>query len=221
MLYDKNIWKEKLSQPAGLQAQLLMAPELRKEELVNYNMFVDKQKSAVLVLLYIDKPSQKIHIVLTKRSSKLRKHSGQISFPGGKMDKADKTIEETALREAEEEIGINRNNVEILGKLSPLLIPVTGYKVYPIVAFANETTKFTINNDEVEKLILVPFDDLISIENIKQKVFSKITSQKGHRAPYFEINNNEIWGATAMILAELLVTLSPDSEFINHQFSFY
>jgi 8-oxo-dGTP pyrophosphatase MutT (NUDIX family) len=222
MTIDLGIWKEQLQQAAGLKAQLLMAPELRKEELEKYKASVNQQKSAVLVLIYLDNYSNQLHLVLTKRSSKLRKHSGQISFPGGKMDKSDASIEETALREAEEEIGIDRNsNIEIIGSLSPLLIPVTGFKVFPIVAFSHDKPAFYINDDEVEELLLVKLDDIISSKNIKQKVFSKTTSAKGHLAPYFNVNNVEVWGATAMILSELIVTLFPNSDFANHQHSFY
>lgn len=222
MIYDIVFWKEKLRKPAGLQAQLLMAPKLRKEELEIYSNVLPQQKSAVLVLIYFDTTTNKSFIVLTLRSNNLRAHSGQVSFPGGKMEKDDKSIEDTALREAEEEIGINRNlNIEIIGHLSPLIIPITGFKVYPVVGFLQYKPDFNINTDEVEKLLLIPLEDLASNNSIKQKIFSKSTSEKGHSAPYFDIAGVEIWGATAMVLSELIVTLFPDSDFINHQLSFY
>lgn len=217
MKNNLDFYRDKLSEPAGLQAQLLMAPHLRKAELEKYNNILPQQKSAVLILIYIDKISNRPHIVLTLRSKQLRNHSGQVSFPGGKMDKADKNLEETALREASEEIGIDRNlNIEIIGKLSPLLIPITGFKVYPIVAFISEMPKFIINPNEVEKLLLVAVDDLVSTANVKEKVFAKTSSSKGHQAPYFEVNGVEIWGATAMILSELIITAFPNSDFANH-----
>jgi len=222
MIYDLRFWKDRLSKPAGLQAQLLMAPKLRKEELEKYSNVLPQHKSAVLVLIYFDKIANKSFIVLTLRSSNLRNHSGQVSFPGGKMDDSDKSLEETALREAEEEIGIDRNlNIEILGQLSPLLIPVTGFKVYPIVGFLPYKPDFSINTDEVEQLLLIPLEELTSNCIIRQKIFSKSTSKTGHSAPYFDIAGVEIWGATAMMLSELIVTLFPDSDFIKHQFSFY
>lgn len=222
MIYDLVLWKEKLSKPAGLQAQLLMAPELRKEELEKYNNAKPQLKSAVLILIYIDEKDNKPYIVLTLRSTKLRKHSGQVSFPGGKMDESDKSLEETALREAEEEIGLKRNSdIEILGNLSPLLIPVTNFKVYPIVSFAKSKPNFRINVDEVEKILFVSLEDLLTVKNIKQKSFGKSSSGIKHQAPYFDLQNVEIWGATAMMLAELITTLFPNSEFAKHPYSFY
>ncbi len=210
MKIDINNWKNKLNKPAGLQAQLLMAPQLRKEELDKYHNSKALKKSAVLILIYIDKDDDKPYIILTLRSSKLKNHSGQISFPGGKMDAKDENIKETALREAEEEIGLNRKTISIIGQLSSLLIPVSKYKVYPIVAFANSKPQFKINTDEVEKLLLIPLEKLLKKENIKQQLFYKTTTNKGNLAPYFDIDDNKIWGATAMMISELIVTLFSD-----------
>ncbi len=199
-----TIWKEKIKHIAGLKAQLLMSPELRDSDIKNFGSIKNTFESAVLILLF--KKDNEINILLTKRSSNLKKHSGQISFPGGKKDISDNDLLQTALREAKEEIGLN-HKVTIIGKLTPLLIPITNFYVHQYVAYCDELPPLSINKDEVESLIELPVKELNNSQNIKSKIFGTTTSGREIIAPYYSYNNHEIWGATAMMISELYETL--------------
>lgn len=204
-------WIYSLKSPAGLEAQLKMAPQLRKEELEEYKNMTPQYQSAVLVLLYHDK--EELKLLLTLRSKNLKKHGGQISFPGGKCDKTDRDIIHTAYREAWEEVGIESDNLKLLGNLSPLLIPVTGFNVFPVVAYCNKRPIINTSAFEVERIIEASISELCNPLNISQNNFGDTTSGNPHYAPYFLIQDMKIWGATAMMISELLLTLFPDSEF--------
>ena len=220
ILYDTQFWKEQLGNLPGLQAQLLMAPELRKEELIKLDSSIQPHQSAVLVLIYKDADTLKL--LLTLRSKDLKKHSGQVSFPGGREDNSDIDLQQTALREAWEEVGLDKNHVEIIGWLSPLIIPVTGFNVHPLVAACAYKPELQINTDEVEKVVEVNIEDLANDNNIKVKAFGTRNSNFTINAPYFDINGVEIWGATAMMISELLVVLFPSLNFgktIHNNFS--
>jgi len=204
-------WIHSLKTPAGLKAQLKMAPLLREEELMKFKDIASTHQSGVLVLLYDS--GNKLKLLLTLRSQKLRKHGGQVSFPGGKQDKTDNDIVETAMREAWEEVGIDTKNLILLGELSSLIIPITGFNVHPIVAYCAGKPSIRTSTDEVERVIEAPIRDLCDTRNIKTKLFKNSTSGKSLKAPYFDIQGVEIWGATAMIISELIITLFPDSEY--------
>jgi len=189
----------------GLKAQLLMAPEFRKEELQQGPKGFAARKSAVLLIL--NPFSEDLSLVFTKRSAKLKVHRGQVSFPGGKIDKEDKSLQETALRETCEEIGICGNAVKILGELSNLFIPPSNFDVYCLLGVLQKEIPYTINTNEVESVVEVPLKMLLDTKNIKQKVFTSSSSGEQRSAPYFDVMELEIWGATAMIVSELLVLI--------------
>jgi 8-oxo-dGTP pyrophosphatase MutT (NUDIX family) len=210
MQFDINHWKSALKNPLGLEAQLLMAPNFRVQELEDYANKSPKSQSAVLVLLYQEAGDLKL--LLTLRSSNLAKHAGQISFPGGKQERQDLDLVQTALREAEEEVGIKAQEVEIIGRLSPLLIPVNGYEVHPMVAYCAHKPVFKIDPQEVAQLIEVDISHLLDTDNIKIRSFESKDRFKLKEAPYFRLNQHQIWGATAMMIAELLIILFPESK---------
>ena len=197
-------WRKSIRKPIGLEAQLKMSPQLRASDIEKYINKDKATKSAVLILIYEKKGD--LFIILTKRSSKLSKHSGQISFPGGTKDDADLDLVSTALREAEEEIGLNIK-VEVLGELTPLLIPITNFCVHQFVAFTSLLPNLSFNEHEVEKLMEVSISDLRNKDNIKYGKFGKTSSGRLVEAPYYDLNGEKIWGATAMMISELLETL--------------
>jgi 8-oxo-dGTP pyrophosphatase MutT (NUDIX family) len=129
-------------------------------------------------------------------------HSGQISFPGGKVEKSDLSMSHTALREAHEEVGVVPNTVELIGSLTKLYIPPSNFDVYPIVGVTNTTPKF-ITNQEVYKLLEVDLDTLLSKDTLGYKT---ITHRDGNEfiVPCFHIQDEIVWGATAMILSEFM-----------------
>ena len=186
----------------GIQAQLLMAPRFREEELMQRDTDLPSRKSAVLILF--NPFSTELSIIITKRSSRLKVHRGQVSLPGGSVDKNDADAEATALRETWEEIGIPSNDVEVIGQLSGIYIPPTNFDIVPVIGFLKRKPNYNINPDEVAEVVEVPLSQLMKPENIKRKVFYTSSSGEDRKAPYYDVMGLEIWGATAMILSELV-----------------
>lgn len=162
----------------------------------------DARRAATLILIYpLDDESG---ILLTKRRKELRDHSGQISLPGGALEEGE-TPEQAALREGFEEVGVSQDSPRLLGRLTPLYIPPTNFSVWPIVAWLAERSAFTIQEAEVEALIEVPLALLLD-EEIRQKA-PRTTPSGTLQVPLFNVFGHEVWGATAMILAEFVALL--------------
>ena len=187
----------------GLEAQLRMAPEFRKEEIAKKKSEdAPARKSAVIIL--INALDNEPKLIFTKRSPKLKVHRGQVSFPGGQCDKEDQSPLHTALRELREEIGIDSEDVAVLGSLSDLFIPPSNFDVKVLVGALKRKPEYKLNYDEVAEVVEVPVRMLLDAGNVKEKVFYKSTSGRERKAPYYDVIGLEIWGATAMIVSELL-----------------
>lgn len=132
-------------------------------------------------------------------------HSAQVSLPGGRREPVDKNIIQTAIREAEEEIGISGTSIEYLGQLTELFIPVSNHLVYPSVAVMDHEPIFVKEEREVRRIVTSPVKHLL--DSTRQK--EKIIDVKGYQihAPYFDLDQEVVWGATAMILSELKTIL--------------
>jgi 8-oxo-dGTP pyrophosphatase MutT (NUDIX family) len=144
-------------------------------------------------------------LVFTERRSDLSRHAGEISFPGGRRDPGEELIE-TALREAEEEIGLARDNVEIAGALPPLGTFVTNYKITPFVGLIQEGMRFEPNPTEVESVLVASLDDLEAAYEKRRLVRRGVPI----KTDTYLIGDKLIWGATARILAMLFERLSTD-----------
>jgi len=142
-------------------------------------------------------------LVFTERRSDLRRHAGEISFPGGRRDEGEELLE-TALREAEEEIGLSRANVEIVGALPPIGTFITNYKVHPFVGLIDEGMRFEPNPTEVESVLLASLDDLAAGYEKRRLVRRGVPI----KTDTYLIADKLIWGATARILALLLERLN-------------
>ncbi len=192
--------KKQLALPLpGIEVQFEMAhvnrAKLKQEELDTINY----RKSAVLLLIY--KKKDRYYIPLTERHVYKGAHSGQISLPGGKFDEGDETLENTALRECYEEIGL-KDNIEILGTLTPVYIPVSGFVVNVFVGYlTEEEPAFLVNEAEVKSLIELDLQDLLKPELKKMTTVEPMPGLK-LKTPYFDVEGQVIWGATAMILNE-------------------
>jgi len=153
--------------------------------------------SAVLILLY--PKNNTFNFILTLRSNKVESHKGQISLPGGVQEK-NESLEQTALRETNEEIGVLPKIIELLGNLSTIYIPFSGFNIYPYVGWTESVPDLQASEDEVEKIIEVSIDELIDDTNQRKKN----TTIRGVPVtmPYFNLNNEIVWGATSMILSE-------------------
>ncbi|MEI6455871.1 MAG: CoA pyrophosphatase [bacterium] len=183
----------------GFQAQIKMSSLTRIHQLANFLQPNDAVQSSVLILLYpLD---EGIGIVLTLRNEYKGVHSGQISLPGGKYEDDDDSLIYTALREAKEEIGVNPNLVQVLGQLTPLYIPPSNFLVTPVVGYSVLRPAFIPEPSEVAKIIEIKIAELVDDRIVKSKKI-KLALGIGLKVPCFYINENVIWGATAMILSE-------------------
>ncbi len=154
--------------------------------------------AAVLVPLYVDEGA--IHLVFTKRGEDLRRHAGEISFPGGRRERDEDDLQETALREAQEEIGLPRTAVEIVGALQPTPTIATGYAVYPFVGLIDPGRRWQPSAAEVAAVLELPVQSLIDGYGRRRLMRRGLPI----RTDTYLVGDHLIWGATARILADLL-----------------
>lgn len=182
----------------GLDAQLRMAPLGTHHYL---NQVPQAKKASVLALLYPNSKHQ-MHIVFILRQQYPGVHSQQISFPGGRIDTTDPNPLFTALRETHEEVGVSPDSVHVVKTLSNIYIPPSNFFVHPFLGVCKETPHFIKEEKEVSEIIEVPIQEVLSAES--EGVFSVIAyPNKPMEVPAFHLQNQIVWGATAMILAEI------------------
>lgn len=203
MSYKKQIERLqiRLQQPLpGVAAQNKMASRVRALPL---DAPEDARQSAVLSLLFPVR--DELHLLLIKRVEDGKPHSGQISFPGGRRDPEDGSLQITALRETHEEVGVGATDIQIIGSLSSLYIPVSNSNVYPFIGYTNARPQYILSTDEVQYVMELPVKELFNpgrktIRRITPSAFPDITIN----APaYLWDEEHIIWGATAMMIAEL------------------
>lgn len=208
MMFDNfiNRVKTRLELPLpGVEAQFRLA---RAARAMSVEVPDNARIACVLVLFY---PVDTIpHLVLIERQSSDNpndQHAGQISFPGGKSEKSDLSLAATALREAEEEIGVAADSVAIIGRLTELYIPVSNFLVHPFVGYTAAPPGFVLQKEEVHSVLEVP------VPLLKDDAIRNITDIRINdglilkEVPCFEIQDRVVWGATAMMLSELLAIL--------------
>jgi len=185
----------------GREAQKRMAPVPYKP--ADRFPFYPEGKSnlnSVLIPLYAD-PDDEISIILTLRSRGVN-HGGQISFPGGQIEKSESAVD-AALRETNEEIGIASKHVKIAGKMTSLYIHRTNNMVEPFVGMLMQKPDFSLSNKEVEEIIPVKIMDLADKNNIIVEEW-ELKKNSPFKVPYWNIHRVPLWGATAMMLSELI-----------------
>lgn len=194
-----NILNEDLNNGLpGFEAQKLMSPSIRDHALKTSDPNLARD-SSVLLLFYIK--NGQLHLPFIKRTTGNTNHSGQISLPGGKYEESDANRTITAVRETNEELGVDCKKIKILGFLTELYIPVSNFMVLPVLGYCENRPDFTLNEFEVEKIIEMPVAQLFAENNISEFTFEK--NGFTIHAPYFPAFEHKIWGATAMILSEL------------------
>jgi len=158
-----------------------------------------KPRQAAVLVLVEDAPNAKV--VLTERRHDLASHPGQISFPGGRQE-AEETLMTTALREAEEEISLQRSDVQVVGELTPLYVPPSNYLVHPFVAISSQALDLTPADGEVKSIIRAPLLHLLDPANRRVEVWKRRGDDV--QIPLYDVFGHKVWGATAMILAEFI-----------------
>ncbi len=202
MVYDKADIRRALALEgfdAGA-AQQKMVPQPRGIKLPDLDRTT--RQGGVLVLLYIK--AGMTYLVLTRRRDDLNSHAGQVCFPGGRREEGE-SLEMTAIREAEEELGIRPGALEHLGHLECLYIPPSDYEVYPFIAWHNGSPQFIPQADEVAEIIEVPLAFLVNPACYREEVWDI----RGYQVlvPYFQVFEHKVWGATAMMLSEFIERL--------------
>lgn len=184
----------------GLTAQLKLAPSVRLKYNIDEIAAYNPKKAAVLALFYPNKKKQAVFL-LTKRANYKGTHSSQISFPGGKIHKEDTTLQETALRETFEEVGISPGSVEIVRVLTPVYIPPSNFLATPFIG-STETMPSFLRNYEVAEIIEVLVSDLLDDATLATVNITN-TYMDNRTVPCFMLNGYAVWGATAMMLSEI------------------
>jgi 8-oxo-dGTP pyrophosphatase MutT (NUDIX family) len=167
---------------------------------------VDSRRAAVLIPILLEPEGARL--VYTVRRDHLPDHAGQISFPGGSLEPGDDSLLETALREAEEEIDLSPNLVEVIGELEEMYIPPSNFRVSPFVGLLPPEAELVIAPDEVEEIFTVSLDELMSPETFRKTLWRR--DGRDYEIPVFAVEGpprREIWGATAAMTAALLVRL--------------
>jgi 8-oxo-dGTP pyrophosphatase MutT (NUDIX family) len=185
----------------GSQAQARMAPRPRPGWRAG-ELPAGTRNAAGLLLLY--PCGERVCLLLTVRADLLARHGGQVSLPGGVVEPGE-TIAQAAVREATEEVAVNPAEVRIVGALTPLHIPVSGFTLHPVVAVADRRPEFRHRPEEVARLLEVPLDDLVNGSRLR--VGRRARDGVDYDIPYFDAHGEQVWGATAMVLSEFLSLL--------------
>ncbi len=207
--HEKKVAKEFL-EPAGLKQRLQSPPEWQPEitdenrHVIAADIIAKREaagkvtKAAVLIPLVLKEGG--LSVLLTQRTSHLRDHAGQISFPGGRMDPEDQSPNDTALRESQEEIGLDPKRVEIIGHM-PQYLTVSGYSVTPVVGLVQAQAEYVLDEFEVADVFEVPLSFLLDPANHQVRLWQ--SEQGGRRFYSMPYENRFIWGATAGMLRNL------------------
>ena len=193
--------EERLQQPLpGQAAQMKMAPHSRRGKMPIPD---DVRLAGVMAALF--QKENAWHVIFIERNPNDKdQHGGQISFPGGKAEPEDGTMLQTALRETEEEVGILQNKINVLGALSELYIPVSNFQVFPFVGYLDQQPVYKIQESEVSQVIETPLSHFADPTFQKEKDIriNKYLTLKN--VPYYEVEGKILWGATAMMMSELV-----------------
>ena len=189
----------------GETAHLKMVPPERKEIMKNIDLELKKPKKAAVMMLFYPKNAI-THLVLIVRNAYPGVHSSQIAFPGGRVEEFDINLQETALRETHEEIGIHPNKINVVRPFTEIYIPPSNFMVYPFLGYCDHEITFELQQEEVAGIIELPFSEFMDEAIVVTKSMDTSYSES-IEVPCFKVEEHYIWGATAMMLSELKETL--------------
>lgn len=200
--FEKRIVKVTKMDLPGEAVQFKMAPVERLQELKQIAKERNTAKHAGVMSLFYPSEDFETRLILILRKTYKGVHSAQVGFPGGKLEDEDNTIQDAALRETEEEVGVPRNAISVLKKLTEIYIPPSNYFVQPFLGITTQVPRFIAEEAEVEALIEVELKDFMNDANICLQTLS--TSYAASiEVPAFNLNGHIVWGATAMMLNEV------------------
>ena len=180
----------------GILAQKEMLVKKHNKVHEKYKNF-NRNPAAVLILLYPFR--NEWYFFLTKRTYTVLHHKGQVSLPGGMVEK-NESFESAAIRETYEEIGIPKNKIKIIAPLTSIDVPISNFEIFPFVGWVDKKPKTIKDSIEVDRIFSVSINDLISEKKLKKQ--DKILSDKLVSIPYFDFDDEVVWGATSIILSE-------------------
>jgi 8-oxo-dGTP pyrophosphatase MutT (NUDIX family) len=198
--------QQRLLQPLpGFAAHQKMINQTRLSDYYNILPNEKTRKSAVLILFYPD--NSQWHIPMILRPSYEGVHSGQVGFPGGKQEDTDADLIATALRETYEEIGIDKSYVNIVGVLSEIFVFASNFMLLPVVGYVSEKPAFLPDSREVAQLLQIPVKELFEENRIKETTI-RLHNNISIKTPYYDLGGQIVWGASALILSELIAILT-------------
>ena len=190
----------------GVGVMREMAPIGRK---INFTLQEGHSIASVMLMLYKKKEELYFPLIVRASNNSMDKHSGQIALPGGKKESSDQNDWSCALRETQEEIGIQAEKVELIGALTNHYIPVSNFRVFPFVGFFSGKPEFSRQEDEVDSIIEAPLQFLLDQGNKKTGTIRLANGVIIDEIPYFDLWGHKVWGATAMMLNEFVRLIRP------------
>ena len=183
-------------------SQFKMVPPFRQQLLKQQKHNITDVKKAGVLALFYPNSENKTHFVLILRKTYKGVHSAQIAFPGGKLEAQDRSLKETAIRETYEEIGVAKQHIEVIQKLTEVYIPPSNFHVQPFIGISKKTPRFIKQDTEVETIIEIPLKHFF---NDSALVLKTVTTSYSTdiEVPAFKLNGYIVWGATAMMLSEI------------------
>ncbi len=197
----RNLFQQRLP---GRESQLKMAPSHREEELKALEGKDFNPRLSAVMALFFEK-NQELQLLLIRRSDYVGIHAGQIAFPGGRWEESDRDFEHTALRELHEEVGIHPDKVEVIGSLTELYVPPSNFLIKIFAGYHQGIPEYKPDAREVKEVIEIPLKDLYNPKIVTQDYFVTHGRIDATLAPCYKITDQiKIWGASAMVIAELL-----------------
>lgn len=200
--FEKRIVKVTKMELPGETVQFKMAPMERLQELKRVARNQNSAKRAGVLSLFYPSEDFETRLILILRKTYHGVHSAQVGFPGGKLEPEDQNIQDAALRETEEEVGVPRSAISVLKQLTEIYIPPSNFFVQPFLGITSQSPKFVPEEKEVEALIEVTLRDFMDDLNITTQTLSTSYAES-IEVPAFQLNGHIVWGATAMMLNEV------------------